>query len=281
MGYEKWAQSADGTTYSPVGKTVEVIEPGYYDTVISNSQIFFCPVRPRQDALLEFPDSVSKEVLDAISDFWDREKIFKKYDLPYKRGILLYGPPGSGKTCTLQLVSREVVDRGGIVVTFQPSSFLDAYRAFRDVQPETYMVVLMEDLEATLKQSESRILNLLDGVECMDKVVFLATTNYPEKLESRIMNRPSRFDLCVRVSHPDARSRRVYFKSLVRDDDDIDIEAYVNDTEGMSLAHVKELFVATVVLGAEYDVTVKRLKAMKEKKSSIDDEANCSFGQMI
>jgi SpoVK/Ycf46/Vps4 family AAA+-type ATPase len=281
MGFEQWARSPDGTTYSPVGQTVSEIEPGYYDTVLSQGQVYFCPVRPRQDALLEFPDSASKGVLDAITDFWERENIFQKYDLPYKRGILLYGPPGSGKTCTLQLVSREVVNRGGIVVTFQPASFLDAYRAFRDVQPSTYMVVLMEDLEATLKQSESRILNLLDGVEYLNKVVFLATTNYPEKLESRILNRPSRFDLCVKVGHPDARARRVYLRSLIRDDDGLDVETYVNDTEGMSLAHVKELFVATVVLGSEYETTVKRLKAMREKKSSIDDEITGTYGQMI
>ena len=274
VGYTQFAQLQDGSGYSPVGKTVGELSPGYYDTIVADGTLYFMPVRARDDALLEFPDSVSKEVLAGITEFWNREKLFRKYEIPYKRGVLLYGPPGSGKTCTLQLVAREVVKRNGVVLTFAGSQvFLRAYRALRDIQPDTHIVVLMEDFESVIKNYESQVLNMLDGVESLDRIVFLATTNYPEKLESRIINRPSRFDICVKVDHPDERARRVYLESLVHDDDDIDISAYVSDTSEMSLAHVKELFVATVVLGCDYSATVKRLEIMRdERKSSNEDE---------
>src|SRR5690606_28018759 len=144
MAYVQWTEAGDGA-FTPAGKTVAELKPGYYDTIVVQGQLFWVPVRPRGDDLLKFPDSASLQVLEGIADFWEREHLFARYGLPYKRGILLYGPPGSGKTCTLQLVSRDVVQRGGVVVTFDPHVFLSAYRAFRDIQPETPMVVLLED----------------------------------------------------------------------------------------------------------------------------------------
>lgn len=275
MPYVQWSEMPDGVGYTPAGKTVAELKPGYYDLASVNGTIFFLPVRARSDDLLRFPDSASLEVLEGISDFWDREPIFRKYGLPFKRGILLYGPPGSGKTCTLQLIAREVVERGGIVITFEPNLFLPAYRALRDIQPDTSVVVLMEDFESlmTNESSRSRLLNLLDGVEELHKVVFLATTNYPEKLEDRIINRPSRFDLRIRVDHPGTDARRLYLESLVHEEDNINIDQCVADTEGLSLAHLKELFVATHILGGGYDKTVQRLRSMSiDRVSSVDDK---------
>jgi len=271
MPYLQWAEMPDELGYTPAGKTVKKLKPGYYDIEMSSSgQVFFLPIRSRTDDLIKFPDSASLEVLEGIRDFWDREKKFRQYGLPFKRGILLYGPPGSGKSCTLQLVSREVVERGGIVVTFDPGTFLAGYRALRDVEPTTPLVVLMEDFESYMRSSglQSRILNLLDGVEELDRVVFIATTNYPEELEDRIINRPSRFDLRVCVDFPSDDARRLYLESIVQPGDEVDIERYVKDTQGLSLAHVKELFVSTHILGADYDGSVERLQSMASEKVS-------------
>lgn len=283
MGFTQWATNDDGAAYTAAGKTVETLLPGYYDLTLGNGQVFFIPVHARTDELLEFPDSASKDVIDGIVNFWDREKIYAKYDIPFRRGILLYGPPGSGKTSTLQLVSRDVVARGGVVVNYQPTCFLTAYRQFRDVQPETYMVVLMEDFESTIVKYESSILNMLDGVEALDRVVFLASTNYPEKLQERIVNRPSRFDIIMKIPHPGPESRKLYLESLIHDDDSVDVAAYIRDTDGLSLAHLKELFVATVVLGSDYNETVDRLKKMaSDPPTSADDyKVSSPFGAMI
>jgi Cdc6-like AAA superfamily ATPase len=280
LTYSQWSKTSDGSAYTPVGNTIGQLKPGYYDLGSDQGQIFFMKIRARTDDLIKFPDSQSAKVLDGIRDFWDREKLFKKYGLPYKRGILMHGPPGSGKSCTLQLVAREVVERGGVVLTYNPGIFLAAYRAFRDIQPDTHIVVLMEDFESLLKNYESRLLNLLDGVEDLDKVVFLATTNYPEMLQARIVNRPSRFDLVVRVPHPSVESRKMYLSYLVQDDDaaSIDVDKYAEDTKELSLAHTKELFVATVILGNEYDKTLKRLKDMDSNKPSSLDGDDTSTG---
>ena len=275
MPYTQWS-STEGN-YTPVDNTIAEIRAGYYDLDQDNQgRLWFVPIRPGTDELLNFPDSASLRVLQHIKDFWTREAVFKKYGMPFKRGILMYGAPGAGKTSCMQLIARDVVERGGVVITFPNSTdlFLSAYRALRDIQPETPVVVLMEDFESTLKRvNESRLLNLLDGVEKLHKVVFLASTNYIEQLEPRIRNRPSRFDVRVRVDLPSATARRMYLTSLLRDGDVLDVEQYVKDTEKKSLAHVKELFIATHVMGLPYGPTVKRLTEMEDDTvSSKDDE---------
>ena len=91
-----------------------------------------------------------------------------------------YGPESRGGASKSEvLISDEEIDypKAGDV-----DLFLAGYRALRQIQPNAPIVVLMEDLDEILKgkssAGESRILNLLDGVESTHNVVFLATTNY-------------------------------------------------------------------------------------------------------
>lgn len=272
--YTQWS-SMNGT-FMPVGNTVPNIQPGHYVIGAGDHGLFFAPVAAREDKLFEFSDSASLAVLEAVSDFWAREETFKRYGLPFKRGILLYGPPGSGKTCTMELVSRDVVKRGGIVLNFPldiPINFFSAaYRSLRDIQPDTPIVVLMEDFEDLARHGGSQLLNLLDGVEQLHKVVFLASTNYPEKLPPRLINRPSRFDVRIKVGAPRAHMRRMYLESLLLEGDDLDVLAYVQATKGLSLAHLKELFVSTHILGGDFDTAVARLKSMDSRMPSSEDD---------
>lgn len=265
MSYTQWIHEQDGNRYRPCGQTISVLPPGYYQLVIDDNRRLNFEVLPaRNDELLRFPGSVAKDVIDGITDFWDREEAFRAYGLPYKRGILLHGPAGMGKTSALQIIAREVIARGGIVLQYDPDLFGAGYRLLRVLQPDTPLVVLIEDVDMydTLDfRKSAEFLNMLDGAENMDKVVFLATTNHPERLSARIVNRPSRFDITLEVPHPDIRMRRLYLTSLA-EHEGIDVERYARDTEGMSFAHIKELFIATVILGRSYEEVIARLKAM-------------------
>jgi len=128
----------------------------------------------------------------------------------------------------------------------------------------------MEDLDSILMRFvESSVINLLDGVGMIDKVVFLATTNYPEKMGERVVNRPSRFDRRFYIGPPNAESRKLFFKHLFskKGEDPTKMTAgkldqWVNDTEGMSIAHLKELYVAVTILGTPYEEAIKILKGM-------------------
>lgn len=282
--YVQWS-SPDGTIFIPAAKTVNVLPPGVYEIDKGQSMgIFFESVPVKTEGLLRFPDTSSNKVVSEIGKFWDREDLFKEYGLSYKRGIMLYGPPGSGKSSTVQLIMHDVVKRGGLVLKLDnPYLFSEGFRILRKIQPDTPVVTIMEDIDELLDgtRSESHILNILDGMECMHKVVFLATTNYPEKLGPRIMNRPSRFDKRFRIGFPSERSRRMYFEHLIGEERikslDIDLDRWVKDTDKLSIAHLKELFVAVVILGDEYKSAIKTLKLMRENVENKDFESSLGF----
>ena len=276
--YSQWSTS-DGIHYIPSSKTVEELKPGTYDIKLNNAHgIYFEKVPVVTTGLIRFPDTNSDKIVSEISKFWDNESIFREYNLVHKRGVMLYGPPGSGKSCTIQLVMQDVIERGGIVINFAlPSVFLAGMRKFREIQPKTPIVILMEDIDSILENnSESDVLNILDGVNQIDKVVFLATTNYPERLGERIINRPSRFDKRFQIDHPSPESRKMYLEFIMGGVDKIEklgvnLETWVEDTDNFSLAHMKELFVAVCILGDNYDDAIKTLKSMQDVDLSSKD----------
>jgi hypothetical protein len=68
-------------------------------------------------------------------------------------------------------------------------------------------------------ENSGPLLNILDGIGQMENTIYLATTNYPEKLKERILNRPSRFDRRYKIEKPDSNIRKFYFEKKLRDED--------------------------------------------------------------
>ena len=279
----QWATN-NNKIYIPTSKTVTYLPPACYE--INQSPeigLYFDKIPIRTEGLLRFPQTNIDKVINEIQNFWETENDFKRYDIVYKRGILMWGPPGGGKSCTIQLIMRDVVQRNGVVIKFDnPSLFIKGLRKFREIQPTTPVVSLMEDIDSILERySETNVLNILDGVDDVNKICFLATTNYPEKLGARLVNRPSRFDKRVKIGNPNPESRMMYFRYLIKGKNfDVDLECkklnidlvkWVEDTDGFSIAHLKELFVAVVILKDDYQETIETLASMKENISSDQD----------
>lgn len=184
----------------------------------------------------------------------------------------------SGKTSVISLIMNDVVERGGVVIRFcHPTLFNEGLRKFREIEPRTPIVVLMEDIDSIIEHyNESDVLNILDGVNQIEKAVYLATTNYPEKLGARIINRPSRFDKRFYIGHPDSESRKLYLCHIIGDakiaELKIDIDQWVKDTDQFTIAHLKELFTAVIILGDDYDDAVTTLREMREENISSDKD---------
>jgi hypothetical protein len=266
--------TTDGTNYIPSSDItlMDKLPPGVYIPDVDDRRgPHFSKVPVKTEGLLRFPDSNSDTVVAEIQKFWETEDTFREYGLSYKRGIILWGPAGSGKSSTLQLIMKDVIERGGVVLNFDyPGGFIECYRLFKKIQPETPSVVVMEDIDSIIQRySESSVLNILDGVEAIDKTVFLATTNYPDRLGARIINRPSRFDKRFKIGMPSAEAREMYLRHLIKEDrvDDLEIplEQWVADTKDFTLSHLRELFIAVLILGDNYEDAVKTLASMKEQ----------------
>jgi transitional endoplasmic reticulum ATPase len=140
--------------------------------------------------------------------------------IPLKRGILLEGPYGTGKTMTAAVTSRVCVETGWTYI------LLDDVRSLKDAllfaQRYAPAVVFAEDIDrvvATRDQQGNDILNTIDGVLSKNsQVITVLTTNHVDKLD-RAMLRPGRLDAVISVKAPDAeavqRLIRIYGRSLI------------------------------------------------------------------
>jgi SpoVK/Ycf46/Vps4 family AAA+-type ATPase len=139
------------------------------------------------------------------------------------------------------------------------------------MEPDRPMIVVLEDIDEIIdKHGEHAILSMLDGENQISNVVFLATTNYPERLGARIVNRPSRFDERIFVGMPGALARKTYLKFAAPALDDETLEKWTEDTSNFSIAHLRELVAATYCLDQKYEDVLKRLRSMTERPKFVD-----------
>jgi AAA+ superfamily predicted ATPase len=268
--------------YSACEKAVDVLPPGQYVVDVSNELgIHFRSTEVTLDDLVELPDSVSEEVISEIETFWKRESRFRDYGFLWKRGVLMWGPPGGGKTSTLQVISQRIIDHGGIsIYVNSPDLTARGLAILRRVEPKRPLVVMIEDIDAVIdNHGEAELLALMDGELQIDNVVFIATTNYPEKLDKRFINRPSRFDVVKKIGMPSEAARKVYleFKNERLRSNAEELEIWVAATEGFSVAHIKELIISVEVFEVPMVDAVERLKTMMAATPS-SSESTGNFG---
>lgn len=278
--FKQWQIGANDT-YRPAGLTrqslpcaVYQFETDIYGNIIART------IKVITDALFLLPDNASERVLSGMKTFWDMEDRYRKHGLLYKRGILLWGPPGSGKTATLTLLSKHLIDGGGIVVMCAHPGLTSAgLSALRRIEPTRRIICIMEDIDEIIQRhGEHELLALLDGENQVENIVMLATTNYPDRLGARIVNRPSRFDERILVGMPSAAARRVYLRKVVGEMDNEEIERWVEDTDQLSIAHLRELAAAVLCLGQDYDTVLSRLKSMRYRPKERDGVMDAPVG---
>lgn len=276
-----WAASGDA--FLPCEQAVQELPPGHYIVDHDPSRgMFFRKHDFRIDDLLCLPDLTSKKVIEQIEIFWTLEDHFRKYGFLWKRGILLWGPPGSGKTSTVQLMCADIIKRGGIAVSiYNPSLSAAGLHIMRKIEPKRPIVAILEDIDAIVARcGESELLALLDGEQQIDNVVYLATTNYPQRLDYRLVNRPSRFDVIEKIGMPNAAARAMYLeaKSKLLSKNSRTLNKWVEDTEGFSIAHLKELLIAVEVFQSSYEESLERLRIMMECGSNSDEDRRKPMG---
>ena len=266
QAYYHWSKR--NGVYRPVGHTQDTVPSGIYEIDNDNSGWYLSKVKFPSDALLRLPGMPIDYILDQIDTFWKREELFKQTGLLHKRGILMYGPAGCGKTSIIRLLCDDVVHkRNGIVIMVTNCRLAEtALGGIRQIEPRRPILTIIEDIETFMGSSDESssaraMLALLDGETQVDHVVHLATTNKPDLLEDRIVKRPGRFDLVIGLNHPVAEARKEYLHNLLKDHvSEEELQAMVDETEGLGLAHLRELVVASYCLGLPREETLKRLR---------------------
>jgi Cdc6-like AAA superfamily ATPase len=271
----------NGPGFRPATATVPALPPGIYTLGFVNDVCTFLPQTMTTDELLRLPDSMSDTVISEIERFWKMKSEFTRLGFAHKRGFLLWGPPGSGKTSTLKFVTAQLVKAGGVVVicNLKPEVVAAELQHLRQIEPDRPLIVLMEDIDAIIKTyGEADMLSLLDGESSIDNVIFLATTNYPDELDGRVVNRPSRFDRVIKIGTPSAEARRAYLLSRKLSLTEEELETWVKETKDFSVAHIKELIVGVFCYGNLFENDIKRLRAMAKTPKN-DNENPTGFNR--
>lgn len=254
-------------TFRASGPRREALPKGIYRVLQDDMGPFFARANVVTDNLIELDDAATARVLSSLRTFWGSRPEYVKRGVLYKRGLLLWGPAGSGKTATLGLLMRDLLRMDGLVFICQHPGLLSQMLAvLRRVEPSRNLIVIMEDIDELVQQfGEHEILALLDGESQIDNVVNIATTNYPERLGARIINRPSRFDERILVGMPNDRARTKYLAHICREEamDEEMLRTWVQATEGFSVAHLRELVVAVFCLKQPFDEVLERLSKMQ------------------
>ena len=101
----------------------------------------------------------------------------------------------------------------------------------------------------------------MDGNHQVDKVVNIATTNYPEDLDKRLVSRPRRFDRIIKITSPDAAMRTEYLvRKLGSTHTHVEIEKWVSLSGGLSFAAMADLVISVCCLGNDIEKTVAVLR---------------------
>jgi hypothetical protein len=261
-----------GNRFRPTSNTKPKLPPGYYAGGGDNYGIFIEKLPLSTSELIRFPNTIADQVICEFDSFWDKKDEYLSRGESHKRGFLLWGPPGGGKTCTVAFIMKDFIKAGNIVFEFN-SYLMDTLNYFRKIEPKRKIMVIIEDVDNLMRNSdlEHALLQFLDGSVQHKNTIVIATTNYPEQLPDRVINRPSRFDRVSYIGTPSARDREIYIREKSKKLRSNSIKKWVRETEGFTLAHLKELIVSVEVFGLTYKETMNRLNEMRKKDYKSDD----------
>lgn len=220
----------------------------------------------REDVILE--ENMKNQIFRSIDQFFNESgSFFKKYGLQYRRGILLYGDPGNGKTTLVKSIAGSI---SAPVIYWQITEYTNSdsvveifdYAAF--VAPA---VLVIEDMDSMPEEVRSIFLNILDGVSTKEGIFLIGTTNYPEKIDPALMNRAGRFDRAYEIKPPTEAMRWQVLKNKKIDFvTEEEIKRIGTLTEGFSVVQLNELY-TMMALEWHYENCVDYKKIIDEMKT--------------
>ena len=112
-----------GHTYKPITEAISGLPAGFYQVQVTYEGVKFVAFTPKTDDLMDFSGTIVDDLFQDALAFWKEAKKYETYGLTHKRGYLLHGPPGTGKTSLGILLGRRVIEsQKGLVKTAPAAS---------------------------------------------------------------------------------------------------------------------------------------------------------------
>lgn len=279
-----YSQLADGKfyQYEHVAEEQESFleaKPGLYRIEVENYEPKLIPTVFNQEPVLE--DYVHTEtVTSKIDKFFSKIHVYEEYGIFPKRGCLLYGSQGTGKSLIItKAVNKYLKDNDVFVLVWNTDKYEARHikamlQKIRYTDAVKKMILVAEDIGGVEYQggakmpSQSSMLSLLDNVERTFTIptLILATTNFPESLLENLTNRPQRFDDVVHVGNPSAEFRAKFLEFFSKNTaTKEEIEEIKNKKYGeLSVAHIKEVVIRAKI----YDISILESMQQVTKQST-------------
>jgi energy-coupling factor transporter ATP-binding protein EcfA2 len=237
----------------------KVIDPVIHGGAVQG--ISFRAVKKVKEKDLVLPEEVTSLVRQTVVGFYENADLLEGLEVEMKRGILLHGPPGTGKT-SLSLYLAGLLPR--FTICFVSGDRLlhprEVCRMARYLQPS---MVVFEDIDLIALQRDANglatvlgeLMNQIDGCEPTEQVLFVMNTNSLDRLETAVKNRPGRVDQIIEIPLPDRQARRQLFHAFARKVQlpEGDLEAVLEVTRNMSPSMLKEIVKRAVVAAVTRD----------------------------
>ena len=231
---------------------------------------------------LVLADGLREALVDDIEGFFASRELYESLGVAWKRGVLLFGPPGNGKTHALKAIVQRMKVPCLYVRSFRaergtPARHIE--RVFSRARLVAPCLLVLEDLDSLVPAEYlSTFLNEMDGFAENRGVLTVATTNHPGKLDPALLERPSRFDRKVTFELPRKPERLRILTGLDAKRPEPmrltpeELNGLAVATKGFSFAYLKELHVAATMAwmrerrpGAMGAVTLGLVEALRKQ----------------
>lgn len=285
--------SRDNDKYYVLSKAVNreaAIPTGIYrmDFNHESKRAYLYETELTHDDILDLPSEEYEEVMRTMRRFLSPEVRagYEKLGFLYKRNLLMHGIPGAGKTILVNRISESAVKNQNAICIFvdrkTATGNVDGVLLlelvmnwFKDTNPDSLLVLILEEVDEMIARSEHQLLVFLDGQMQRPNTIVLGTTNYIHKIPPRFL-RPGRFSQTIEVKLPSIKARRHYLTHKLGKDF-ADLELWAKETKQFTIDDLKEVIQSCYLIGEPFKRVVERLRKTKglsgdEQEESYEDE---------
>jgi len=240
---------------------------------------------------------MKQNLMHDVQGFFDNRALYNRMKVPWKRGVILHGVPGNGKTISIKALINALAARPDPVPALYVKS-LDAcsgpkwsiQQIFSHARKMAPCLLIFEDLDSMVEdKTRSYFLNEVDGLESNEGILMIGSTNHLDRLDSAITKRPSRFDRKYHFQVPGPEERVAYCHYWSAKFDDAEQVGFSDElcrvvakvSDGFSFAYLKELFVTALLALAREDGDDSGGEADIAPDSTASDNGSSSDGVVV